>query len=465
MEPPLTDEEIAAVADKLRDDLIDTVILAGVDSHGIMRGKRVPVDQAPRVLKHGMPLCDVFWVMHIDESALVDRPEGYTHYFPSRVRGYPDILAVADVASLRVVPWHPSTALFLCNWHQLDHAPVPIDPRAILQRVVGRSQDMGLDPFCGIELEFYVLREDSASLLRRRPADLVPLSDRPSTYGVVKGSEHEPIARLIRSTMAEFGLPIEACNPETGPGQFELTLRYSSALQAADEAFLFKTAVKEIVAQQGFVATFMAKPRADWAGNSCHLHLSLRDEQGANAFYDDSAPQGISEVMRSFIAGSLRSMGELSAVFGPTVNSYRRFGPYSWAATTATWGIDNRSTGMRVICEGDAGTRAENRRPGGDANPYLATAAALAGGLAGIEEGLTPPAMVDDYVYAYPRDAFPELPRSLKEAIGPLAASKVARRWLGEDFVRHFVAMKQAEVDAFELAVTDWEVARFLEAV
>ncbi len=458
-------DEFAVLTAKLQDGAIETVIFAGVDSHGIMRGKRVPVAQVPRLLEHGMPLCNVFWVMHVDESALVDRPEGYENYFPDRHRGYPDILAVADLGSLRVVPWHTSTALLLCDWHQLDLVPVPIDPRGILKQVVARSQQMDLDPYCGIELEFYVLREDSASLLRKHPADLVPLSDRPSTYGVAKGSEHEPIARLIRSTMLEFGLPIEACNPETGPGQFEITLRYASAFRAADEAFLFKTAVKEVVAQEGLIATFMAKPSTDWPGNSCHLHLSLRDEQGANAFYDAKDPHGISGVMRSFIAGSLSTMSELSAVFGPTINSYRRFGPYCWAATTATWGIDNRSTGIRAICEGEAGTRVEHRRPGGDANLYLATAAALAGGLSGVENGLTPPVMVDDDVYSYPQGSFPELPKSLREAIDPLAESEVARSWLGEDFVGHFIEMKQAEVDAFDLAVTDWEVARYLEAL
>jgi glutamine synthetase len=462
--PPDARPRPETVLADLRERGIETVVLAGCDTHGIMRGKRVPLQQVGRLLGHGMALCDVFWVMHIDEGDLVQRPEDHRGYFPTERNGYPDILAQPDLSTVRVVPWHESTALILCDYTLPDGEPVPISPRRILRRVVDRAREMGFEPYCGIELEFYVLRETPSSLTSRHASDLVPLYDRPSTYGVVAGSRQEPFARLVRQGMLEYGLPIEACNQETGPGQFEINLRYAPALTAADDAFLFKAGVKELAAQQGLLATFMAKPHTDWAGNSCHIHLSLRGAD-RNVFHDAGAEQGISQEMRHFVGGSLRAMAELTAIFAPNANSYRRFHPYSWAGTTATWGLDNRSTGLRAVCEGEHGTRIEHRQAGGDVNPYLAAAAALAGGLHGIEQAIEPPDLTDADVYALPPGAVPELPHTLAEAIERLAEGRVARRWLGDDFVDHYVEMLRAELRAQARSVTDWEIARYADAL
>lgn len=453
------------LVESLGEQGIETVVVGGADTHGIMRGKRLPIAQLPRVLEHGMALCDVFWVMHVDESDLVLRPDEHRGYFPTERQGYPDIYARPDVGTARVVPWHHRTALVLCDWHLHDGRPVPISPRTVLRRVVERARAMGFEPACALELEFYLLRETSGSLLERRSADLVPLQARPSTYGVAMGSRQEPIGRTIREQMLAYGLPIEACNPETGPGQFEINLRYAPALEAADDAFLFKTGVKEIAAQEGLMATFMAKPRSDWAGNSCHVHLSLTTPDGRGAFFDPAAAHGLSSTMRHFVGGMLATMAELSAVVAPTPNSYRRFAAYSWAGTTATWGLDNRSTGLRAVSEGERGTRIEQRQGGGDVNPYLAVAAALAGGLHGIEQAIEPPEPIDEDAYALPRGAVLALPRTLEDATERLAGSEMAARWLGEDFVAHYVEMKRAELEAQAQAVTDWEIARYLEAL
>jgi glutamine synthetase len=451
------------VAD-LRERGMETVVLGGCDTHGIMRGKRAPIDQLARLLEHGMPLCDVFWVMHVDESDLVARPEGHRGYFPTERHGYPDIFAVPDSDTARVVPWHDGTALILCDFAQHGGEPIPIAPRTVLRGVVERARAMGFEPLCGIELEFYVLRETSGSLLRRHAAELVPYDERPSTYGVVKGSHQEPFARLVRESMLAYGLPIEAHNPETGPGQFEVNLRYGSPVKAADDAFLFKAGVKELAAQEGLMATFVAKPHPEWAGNSCHVHISLKEGDGA-AFFDAGTEHGISATMRHFAGGTLATMTELSAIFAPNPNSYRRFHPYSWAGTTATWGVDNRSTGLRAVCEGEHGTRLEHRQAGGDVNPYLAAAAVLAAGLHGIEHAVDPPDLLDADAYALPPGAVPELPTSLGDAVERLDASEVAREWLGEDFVTHYVEMKRAELRAQATAVTDWEIARYVEAL
>jgi glutamine synthetase len=415
---------------------VDTVILAGADSHGIMRGKRVPIAELDRVVEHGVALCDVVWALPADEHEPVVPPPEHAGYFPRP--GYADMRAVPDLETVRIVPWHDRTALVLC-----DFVDVPLSPRAVLRTVVERARAMGVEPVVGVELEFYVLRETPQSVLGKRPSQLVAVDERPSVYGVVAASRHEPFASAVREMLLGHGLAVEACNPESGPGQFEINLRAAPALQAADEAFLLKSAVKEVAARQELLATFMAKPRSDWPGSSCHLHLSLRD----------GAP------MRHFIGGLLEGMAELTAIFAPTPNSYRRFVPQSWAGTTATWGVDNRSAGLRAI----GATRVEHRQAGADANPYLAVAAALAAGLDGLQRECEPPPPVAGDVYALTEAR--RLPATLGEATDRLEQSALARDWLGADVVEHCVAMRRAELAAQAAAVTDWETARYLETL
>jgi glutamine synthetase len=427
----------------LRERGVETVILAGADTHGIMRGKRVPIAELARAAERGVALSDVIWALPVDEHEPVQPPPEHAGYFPRP--GYPDMRAVPDLETARIVPWHDRTALLLCDFVARDGGAVPLSPRAVLRSVVERARAMGCEPVVGIELEFYLLRETPQSVLGKRPSQLVAVDERPSVYGVVAASRNEPFAGAVRQTLLEYGLAVEACNPEAGPGQFEINLRAATALQAADEAFLLKSAVKEVAAGQGLLATFMAKPRSDWPGSSCHLHLSL----------------GTSSTMRHFIGGLLAGMAELTAIFAPTPNSYRRFVPYSWAGTTATWGVDNRSAGVRAI----GAARVELRQAGADANPYLAVAAALAAGLDGLARECEPPAPVDGDVYAAVDGAAPRLPATLREATDLLERSALARDWLGDDVVDHCVAMRRAELAAQAAAVTDWEISRYLEAL
>ena len=455
----------ADAVERLREQGVETLIVAGADTYGMMRGKRLPIDQAARALEHGMLLCDVFWVMHIDEMDLVARPEGHVGYFPTEKEGYPDILALPDLATLRPVPWHERTALVLADFALQDGRPVPIAPRAVLKGVVERARRMGFEPRCGVELEFFLLKESYTSLQARRAGDLTFYHGRPATYGVVTGSAQEPVARLIRDGMLGHGLTIEACNMENGPGQFEMNLRYADPVAAADAAFLFKSGVKEIAAQNDLVATFMAKPHPVWSGNSCHFHLSLAGDDGRNLFFDPAAPRGISQTMRHFIGGMQATMRELTAIHAPTINSYRRYVPYSWAGTTTTWGVDNRSAGIRAVCEEDHGTRVEHRQAGGDVNAYLGAAAALAAGLHGIEHEIEPDEAVETDVYALPAGAVTPLPRSLEEATELLASSEMAQEWLGGELVSYYAEIKRAESEAFARTVTDWEIARYAEAL
>ncbi len=456
----------AEVVERLTSDGISTVVLGGCDTHGVMRGKRIPIGQLPTVLEHGLPICDVFWVLHVDESDLVTRPDNHAGYFPTETQGYPDIYAVPDLDTLRIVPWHSNTALIVCDWELPEgRGAVPISPRGLLRRVVARAREMGYESMSALELEFYLLRETAGTAHRKRPDELVPLQEVPSTYGVVMGSLQEDIGSIIRTNMLEYGLPIEACNPETGPGQFEITLRYGTSLASADNAFLFKSGVKELAAQNDLLATFMAKPTTSWAGNSCHVHISLRDDRDRGVFFDADDPEQLSTTMRHFAGGVLSTMRDFTALMAPTPNSYRRYVPYSWAGTTATWGVDNRSVGLRAIREGEHGTRLEQRQPGGDANPYLATAATLAGGLHGLVNEIDPGELNKGDVYSQTAEQLTMLPTDLTEAVELLEGSRVAREWFGDDFVDHYVHMKRAEVKAQSIAVTDWEVARYLEAM
>ncbi len=240
------------------------------------------------------------------------------------------------------------------------------------------------------------------------------------------------------------------------------TLRYATSLSAADDAFLFKSGVKEVAAQHDLLAAFMAKPNTAWPGSSCHVHTSLRDDSDSGCFYDPAAPMGLSVTARHFVGGVLDAMADFTALMAPTPNSYRRLMPHCWAGNTATWGVDNRSTGVRVISDGPDGTRVEHRQPGADCNPYLAAAAALAAGLHGIEHGIEPSKAATDDVYRRAHDESTALPTTLGEAIESLEASTVARQWFGDDFVDHFATIKRAEVSAQSVAVTDWEVSRYL---
>jgi glutamine synthetase len=462
---PTADGAAAVPVDPLREveslllgSDVETVIVAGVDTNGTLRGKRVPAREIGGVLEHGVGVCDVIFVLPADEAQPVAPPAGHAGYFPRD--GYPDAILRPDAGTLRVLPWQERTAMVLGDFHDLAGRPNPLCPRGVLRSVVARAERMGFEPVAGVELEFYVLRETPESVRAKRPSQLEPVDDRLNAYGVLVSGRQEPLLRAVRESLVACGVPVEACNPEAGPGQFEINLRHRPALHAADDAVLLRHAVKEHAAQCGLTATFMAKPRTDWPGSSCHFHVSLR-RGGDDAFHEPGAPDGMSATMRRFTAGALAAMPELMAIMAPTPNSYRRFGAYSWAGGTATWAHDNRTAGLRAVCHRSGATRIEHRQAGADANPYLALAAVLAAGLHGVEHGLEPPPPETGDLYQ--RDDLAGLPRTLDVAADRLAASGLARDWLGADLVAQYVAICRAEAAAAAAAVTDWETARYLE--
>lgn len=447
----------------LEQNAVSKVIVGGCDTLGQYKGKRIPASVFPETLDRGVAFSDVFFALdHAEE--LIEPPGGadYPLYFPRKEQGFPDILLRPDPRSVRLAPWHPSTALITGDYYLPSGDAVPIAPRWVLGQVIERASALGYTVKVGIEFEFYLLKESFSSLEEKGYRNLDAISGRPYTYSVYRQSLDDSIVGQIQTFLDGASIPVEAYNPETGPGQFEVNLRYAEALESADRAFFYKNGIKEIAGLHDLMASFIAKIQTDWAGSSCHMHLSLWDEEGNNALYDSEQAHGVSAVARQFAAGILSTLREFTAFFCPTVNSYKRLIPYSWAATNVSWGVDNRSTALRAICETPNGARLEHRMPGADVNPYIGIAAALAGGLHGIEQGLEPPDLFDGDAYADGVD-FEPIPGSLGDAVDLLTDSKVAPEYLGRDFCDHFAISRRFDVEQHRLAVSDWEVRRFIE--
>ncbi len=369
--------------------------------------------------------------------------------------GLPDMLAVPDLPTLRDLPWEPGVAHVLADAVNPDGSAAAESPRQVLRAVAERFAELGLRPVIGPELEFFLLDQDSASPTGwRRYGEAtgnVYVSGR-------KGDPEGVLLRMLRQ-LGDYGLDATAANHEFCSGQFEINLWHSEALDAADRAFRFKSAVKELARHEGKLATFMAKPFNDEGGSGFHLHFSAIDADGRNVFDDPAAPHGLSAVARSAIAGILAHAPALAALNNPTINSYKRFGPDTLAPWLVDWGLDNRSAMVRVPPERGAASRLEVRLGDATANPYLAIAGLLAAAYLGIRDGLTPPAPLDGY--GYDTDKSPLLPQDLATSLAGLAADAEMAKLLGERFVTAYGAYKANELERFSRYVTDWEFREY----
>jgi glutamine synthetase len=304
----------------------------------------------------------------------------------------------------------------------------------------------------GSELEFYLLRETYAEAHAKHYRGLTPSVPYILDYHVLATSYDETFIRQLRNGMQAAGIPVESSKGEAWPGQHELNFRYADALTMADNHVVYKNGAKELAHANGCSITFMAKPDHTWIGNSCHIHASLwRD--GENAFAADG------ETFDRFLAGWIAHSKELALFLAPNVNSYKRYAAGSWAPTTLAWGHDNRTCGFRIVGHGGS-KRVETRIPGGDVNPYLAFAALLAAGLAGIEDGLELPPALEGNAYESDADRFPS---TLREAVAALETGTVARRAFGDEVVEHYLNYGRTEQRLFDQAVTCWERERLYE--
>ena len=435
---------------------IDTVLVAAPDMQGRLMGKRF----------HAAHFLDSGWrETHCCNYLLATDMEMYTvpgYRSTSWAAGYGDYTMVPDLATLRRVPWLPGTAMVLCDLQDHHtHADVPISPRAILKRQVARARQMGFVPMAATELEFFIfengyeaLRDDGVNALR-------PISAYNEDYHIFQTSKEEPLMRALRNGLYAAGIPVENSKGEAEAGQEEINIRYSEMLETADFHVITKQATKEIAHSQGKSVTFMAKYDHNRAGSSSHVHQSLWTLDGKPAFLDESAPHGMSALMRHFMAGQLAHAREITACLAPYVNSYKRFCVGMFAPTKAVWSLDNRTAGFRVCGEGSKALRVECRIGGADLNPYLACAALLAAGLAGIEQGLElEPELSGD---SYSAEGAREIPKTLREAADLLDGSAMLRTAFGDEVVDHYAHAARWEVSEHDRVVTDWERSRLFE--
>ncbi|MEZ0364655.1 glutamine synthetase family protein [Mycobacterium sp. pUA109] len=432
---------------------IDTVIVAFPDMQGRLTGKRIAAAHfVAEVAAHGVECCSYLLAVDVEMNTV----PGYA--LSNWDTGYGDMVLIPDFGTLRRTPWLPGTALVLADLRHHDGGPVAVAPRQILATQIDRLTERGLVPDAATELEFLVFEDSYRQAWEHGYRGLTPATDYNADYGLVAGSRLEPLLRDIRVQMAEAGLTWESVKGECHPGQQEITFRYAPAMVSCDNHCIYKSGAKEIADQHGKSLTFMAK-YDEHEGNSCHIHLSLRGEDGAAVFADPDAPHGMSSLFASFVAGQLVTLPELTLLYAPTINSYKRFAAASFAPTAVGWGLDNRTCALRVVGHG-AGLRVECRVPGGDVNPYLALAALIAGGLHGVDNDLVLPDPFAGNAYA---SDLPRLPATLDEAAALFEHSAVARKAFGDDVVAHYLNNARVEVQAFNAAVTDWERVRGFE--
>jgi len=440
---------------KVKSGQIDTVIVAFPDVFGRLMGKRFTGSYfIDAVAQHGTHACNYLLTVDIEMEPMT----GFE--LANWEKGFGDFEMRPDLTTLRALPWQPGAALVICDFHHHDGKVVAESPRAVLQRQVDLLARKRFVCNIASELEFFLFNKSYHDAFAANYRDLTPSSDYRVDYQIMQPTRDEPLFRAIRNMMGDARVPIESSKGEWGRGQHEINFPYADPISIADLHVLFKQGVKEIAAQQGRSVTFMAKPSMTEPGNSCHIHTSLWKGQ-TNAFWDEKGRAG-SRLFRQFLGGLIKYSRELSYFFAPTINAYKRYQSGSWAPTKMAWAFDNRTVGFRVVGHGKS-FRVENRMPGADANPYLAFAATLVAGMAGIDEELDCGDRYEGNAYVDPNLA--ALPGSLRQAADLLDESRLARKAFGDEVIDFYVHTARLEVKAFDNAVTDWEKQRYFERI
>lgn len=443
-------------------DEVDTVVCAVPDPYGRLMGKRLTTAAFRSLAVDGVGVHASAYLFATDvEMAPLELPVA------NAANGYRDFRMVPDLATMRRVPWEPTAVMVICDAYEQGAGDrlLPVAPRSILKKQLARATRRGLTFRFASELEFFLAAlPDSARSGEADLADLVMTSTHRMDYNLLQSAQDEWFIGLLRRALDRFQVPVEASKSEWGLGQQEITMDHAEALEMADRHVLFKYSVKQLASMCGLVASFMAKPRIDEVGSSCHIHASLRSAAGDTPIdWEDGAPHNMSKEFAGFVSGQLAGARELGLLWAPTVNSYKRFTPGAFAGTTIAVGDDNRSCGFRLVGHGPA-FRVENRIPGADANPYLAYAATVAAGLAGIESGIPAPHVYDGDAYAEPD--LECTPTTMHEAVDLFRGSELAREAFGADVHDHLAGFAAGELNRFEHgAVTDWETRRYFSRI
>jgi len=438
---------------------IDTVLAVFPDGVGRLMGKRAVARYfLDHVVGEGAHACIYLFTVDMEMEPL----PGFK--LTSWERGYGDMKLVPDMATLRLIPWLPKTALVVCDVYTEEGEPIEEAPRWILRRQVERAAALGYVVKTAAELEFYIFRESFETARTKRYSALTPVAGYLEDYHILQTTREEPLVGAIRNGMEAADVPVETSKGEWGRGQQEINLCYAEALEMADRTALYKHGCKEIAHAQGCALTFMAKYDTGAAGSSCHLHSSLWDRRGARPLFPGGgrATRATTPLFGQWLAGQLAMAREFAYFYAPSVNSYKRYQAGSFAPTRIVAGWDNRTCGFRLTGEG-RGLRVENRIPGADANPYLAFAATIAAGLHGVRARLKAPSLCDGN--AYDDSMLPQVPKTLREAIAALERSEVARAAFGARVVEHYLHAARLEQGTFDQAVTDWELMRYFERI
>jgi len=446
---------LQALADAVGQGAIDTVVVAQVDMQGRLMGKRFQAEFFLESAHAETHACNYLLATDLEMGTV----PGYRA--TSWSAGYGDHVMKPDLATLRRTPWLAGTALVLADVLDQRHEPVAHAPRTILKRQVARLRDMGLTPMMASELEFFLFEQSFRELHAAGYRGLTPISPYNEDYHIFQTTKEEEVMRAIRTGLQGAGVRVENSKGEASAGQEEINVGYRDALGAADDHVIVKTAVKEIAWAKGRAATFMAKWSNRAAGSSAHIHQSLRDAEGRAVFLDPGETHGMSKLMRQYLAGLLAHAAEGTLLLAPNVNSYKRFVAGTFAPTSAVWSMDNRTAGYRVVGEGSRAIRIECRVGGADLNPYLAFAAQIAAGIAGIEAGLElEPEFHGD---AYAESGLRRIPLTLRDATAALDGSTMLRAAFGEAVIDHYVHAARWEQSECDRTVTDWELARGFE--
>jgi len=432
---------------------IDTVVMAFTDMQGRLIGKRIAARHfLENVSHHGAECCNYLLAVDVENNTV----QGYE--LASWDTGYGDMVMMPDMSTLRMTPWLPGSVTVTTDLVSTSHEQIPQSPRSVLKAQIERLDAMGLKAFVGTELEFIVFDDTYRSAFAKGYRDLQPSTDYNVDYDLLASTRVEPLLRDIRNQMDAAGMYCEGVKGECNFGQQEISFLYDEALITCDNHSIYKAGAKMIADKHGKSLTFMAKYN-EREGSSCHIHMSLRGSDDTMVFADDSDPRGMSAMFKSFVAGQIAHTQELTLLYAPQINSYKRYVEGSFAPTAIAWGMDNRTVSFRVVGHG-GGMRVENRVPGGDVNPYLATAAMIAAGISGIESTLE----LEDFTQGngYIADK-PRVASTMREAADLIAQSSFARDAFGDAVVDHYVHYAQTEIHQFNSVVTEWERMRGFE--
>lgn len=435
------------------------VKIAFTDIDGILRGKYISTEKFISASNNGSAFCDV--IFGWDSGDVAYDNVQYTGWHT----GYPDAPARIDLSTFRKIPWENDVPFFLGDLIDQNSKEAFVCPRQLLKKITKEAISEGYTAYFSQEFEWFNFKETPHSLQDKNFRNLTPLTPGMFGYSILRSTLNNPFFTDLFEGFRKFDVPLEGLHTETGPGVLEAAIQYAEIGEAADRAVLFKTGVKELAYQHGIMATFMAKISESLPGCGGHVHQSLWDSESKhNLFFNAVDEHKMSEVMKSYMAGQLYCLPQLLPMYAPTVNSYKRLVEGAWAPTTLTWGVDNRTVALRVLCGDQKSARLETRVIGSDANPYLAMAAALASGLYGIRQKLklTQPATQGNGYRDYSNGV---LPANLNDATQMMKKSEVAKTILGEKFVDHFTKTREWEWRQSLKAVTDWELRRYFEII